>query len=94
MVELFKECVNSTEDLIGGPVFASKVPPGLDHSFVITIDLNVSTNAPKPWDGFDEQLEANGFRPANVPLSVEGLPSWDKAPGSPMITDGDGNPDA
>ena len=94
MVELFKEGVDSTEDLVSGPVSASKVPPGLDHPFVITVDLNVSANAAKPWDGFDEQLETDSFRPTNFPLSIKSLPSWDEAPGSPTITDGDGNPDA
>ena len=91
---MLEEGVDTAEDLIGGPIFASKIPPGLNHSFVITVDLNVSANAPKPWDGFDEQLKTDGFCPTNIPLSVESLPSWDKTPGSPAITDGDGNPEA
>ena len=93
-VKLLKERMDSPENSIGGFVFTSEIPPAFDHSFVVAVDFKMSASMTKPGDRSDEKLEADSFSPANVPLTVERVPSWDETPCSPSIPDGDGNADA
>jgi hypothetical protein len=39
----------------------------------------------------NQAFESDGFSPANISLSIKRLPAWYKAPGSPPVTDGDGD---
>jgi hypothetical protein len=94
VIELFEEGVYSTEDEVGGLVFASEVPPSLDDSFVITVYLKTSARASKPGDCTDEKFETDGLGPTDVTGTVQVLPTGDESPGSPSVFDGDGNPEA
>jgi hypothetical protein len=91
VVKLFKKGMDSAEDLVSRSVFAPKIPPAFDDSFVIAVYLKVSARAFKPGDHPDEEFKANGFGPADVSGSVERLPTWNEAPGSPSTLDGDCN---
>ena len=94
MVELIEEGKKSTEDEVCGSIFASKVPPAFNDSFVIAVSLKVSARASNPGDSPDEELETYGFSPSDVSRSVECLPAWDEMPCSPSVLDGDGNAEA
>ena len=50
MVELLKEGMNPSEDMVRRLVFASEVPPSFDNSLVVPEDLKVTANARKPGD--------------------------------------------
>jgi hypothetical protein len=94
VIKLLEEGMDSTEDLVSRSVFAPKIPPAFDDSFVIAVYLKVSARAFKPADRPDEEFKADGFSPADVSESVERLPTRNEAPGSPSTLDGDGNAEA
>ena len=86
--------MDSSEDLVGGLVFASEVPPRFDNPFVITVYSKMSASVSNPGDCPDEEFKTHGFCPSNVSSTVMGLPPRNKSPGSPSTLDGDSNGDA
>jgi hypothetical protein len=94
VVELIEEGKDPLKDVVCGSIFTPKIPPAFDNSFVVAVYLKVSARTSNPWDCPDEEFKANGLGPSDVSMSVQSLPTWDEAPGSPSVLDGDGNPEA
>ena len=83
--------MKSLEDLIDLSVVAPSIPPTFNDSPVIPIYDEVSLPLLIIGKIPDQAFKTDGFCPANVSLPIQCLPSWDKMPGSPLITNGDHN---
>ena len=94
MVELLEEGMDTAEDEVGGLVLAPEIPPTLDDSFVVAENFKASASASNPGDRLDEELKTECLCPADVSEPIKRLPTGDETPGSPFLTDNDGNPDA
>ena len=50
----FCECMDSSEAFVDGAVFASRVPPAFDDTFVVTVYFKMSVNTWVSRDGMSE----------------------------------------
>jgi hypothetical protein len=94
VVELLKKGMDPSENEVRGLVLTSEVPPTLDDALVIAVDLKASDSASNPGDRLDEEFKTDGLGPTDVSSPVQSLPSGDETPGSPSVSDGDGNAEA
>jgi hypothetical protein len=83
--------MDAFEDPIDGMIAATSVPPAFNHSLVVPVELKVGRGACGGGEGSDQAFEPNTFCPANVPFSVKGLPTRYKSPGSPAVSNDDGD---
>ena len=64
------EGMDAFEYFVDGFVPASTVPPSLNNSLVVTVNGEVPASCASTEEVADKTLEANSFRPSNVPLSM------------------------
>jgi hypothetical protein len=81
------EGVDAPENSVDLGVAAAALPPALDDANVVSEDLEVTAWSRACDKVTDEEFEANGFCPANVPTVT--LPARKEAPGPPTGTDSD-----
>ncbi|KAF8325722.1 hypothetical protein F5887DRAFT_901024, partial [Amanita rubescens] len=65
---------NSLETFVGLAVSVPPVMPTFDDSSVVSEEYEAALRERDRGDGIDEELEGNGFRPADVSLSISGFP--------------------
>jgi hypothetical protein len=79
------------EDVVDGSTAAPSIPPTFDHSFVVAVYGEMPLQLFVIREVSNQAFESEGFGPTDIPMPIESLPAWYKAPGSPSVTDGDGN---
>ncbi|GLB36658.1 hypothetical protein LshimejAT787_0309450 [Lyophyllum shimeji] len=87
-----EEAVDAFENSVGGFVATPALPPAFDNTTVVSEYLKLIALSADCEQGTDEELEANGFSPANV--SAVAAPAEDEPPCSLPVTDGDADPNA
>ena len=83
------EGIHKLENLIGGAVLATALPPALNNTHVITIDPIARLMHAACKYCCCKKVEAHGLCPANA--SPIGLLAWLKASCSPFPINGDAN---
>lgn len=84
--------MHASEDSIDSSVAASSVPPTFNDFFVISVCDKAPLSSAIVHEASNKK-ECNSLCPSDVPLPVEGLPSGNEAPCSPVLADGDGDAD-
>lgn len=84
--------MDTFEYLVDRMVPTSAIPPTFDHSLVVTVDSEVLASSARVQKVAHQTFEADGFSPADVLMTLQGLPPWNEPPCSPFISDDD--PDA
>jgi len=69
-----KEPMNTSEDIVAGPIPAAPFPPTLDDTPVVTENLESNSGGLSVEDGPNEHLEPDALGPTNIPVVV--VPSW------------------
>lgn len=90
---MFKSVMYPAEYEIDLPVATTAIVPGIDDTLVVAEQMEVPffVRGDVIQDGEDEKLKANAFGPADVTLSIAGLPVWTEGPGLPMPMDNNCN---
>jgi hypothetical protein len=86
-IGLLQYVVDALEEKINLSIPASARPPTLDNSDVVAIDSVVSSLWGNLGDVLDQELEANGFHPSNVPSFA--FPPRYKPPCPPVFSNRD-----
>lgn len=72
-IGLNEEFMDSPENNVGLIVAMLAIPPSFDNAGVVIMDDDARSCRGDEIKGADEELEANGFGPTDVPLCVKGL---------------------
>ena len=87
----FEELVYLPEDSIDSSVAMPADTPPLNDAGVVTIDLDMLFLVEDSVDSTDKELKTEGLCPTDVPLSIGALPTWEKSPGMPSLSDDNAN---
>ena len=70
---------------------ALAIPPSLNDTFVVAIELVMGLVLPEPGESPNKQLEAHCPGPANVSFTIDSLPAWNEMPSTPAPSNDNAN---